>query len=179
MSARYAVYFAPAQNSLLWQLGCAWLGRDAAKDCMLAQPDVEGMASGGVQGLTVSPRRYGLHATLKPPFRLAIGGTHDNLICATRALASRLQPFALPALAVDVLSGFIALRTVHDSDALHALADACVAELDGYRLPADASEIARRRAHGLSPIQETLLARFAYPYVLSEWRFHMTLTEGV
>jgi putative phosphonate metabolism protein len=179
MSARYAVYFAPAQDSLLWGLGCAWLGRDAARGSMLAQPGIDGISSARVHALTVSPRRYGLHATLKPPFRLAIGVTHDMFIAATRALASRMRPFTLPALGVNLLSGFIALRTVHESEALQGLADACVAELDQYRLPADANELARRRAHGLSPLQETLLARFGYPYVLSEWRFHITLTERV
>ena len=108
---------------------------------------------------------------------IAAGVTHDMLIAATRALASRMQPFTLPTLGVDVLSGFIALRTAQEGEALRRLADACVAELDRYRLPADAEEVARRRSHGLSAAQDTLLARFGYPYVLSEWRFHITLTE--
>ncbi len=177
MSARYAVYFSPAQDSLLWQLGCAWLGRDAANDAALAQPHIDGISSERLHALTMSPRRYGLHATLKPPFRLAAGVTHDMLIAATRALASRMQPFTLPTLGVDVLSGFIALRTAQEGEALRRLADACVAELDRYRLPADAEEVARRRSHGLSAAQDALLARFGYPYVLSEWRFHITLTE--
>ena len=34
----------------------------------------------------------------------------------------------------------------------------------------------RFRAAGLSPRQDELLLRWGYPYVLEEWRFHLTLT---
>jgi hypothetical protein len=43
----------------------------------------------------------------------------------------------------------------------------------------DAAEAAKRRAGGLTADQEALLDRFGYPYVLTEWRFHITLTERV
>jgi putative phosphonate metabolism protein len=179
MTARYAVYLAPAQTSPLWQAGCAWLGRDAAVDVELAQPVIAGIPREQLLALTAAPRRYGFHATLKPPFRLTAGVTRDELIEALRALANRMQGFTVPQLQVDVLSGFIALRTAHRSDALQRLADACVVELDQYRLAADPGELLNRRAHGLSAAQEALLARFGYPYVMSEWRFHITLTERV
>ena len=48
---------------------------------------------------------------------------------------------------------------------------------DQFRRPAEASELARRRSAGLSERQDALLVRFGYPYVLDEFRFHMTLTE--
>ena len=38
---------------------------------------------------------------------------------------------------------------------------------------------ARRRAAGLTPRQEELLVRWGYPYVLEQWRFHLTLTGTV
>jgi hypothetical protein len=37
----------------------------------------------------------------------------------------------------------------------------------------------RRRAAGLSPRQDELLTRWCYPYVLEEWRFHLTLTGRI
>ncbi|MEX2455572.1 MAG: DUF1045 domain-containing protein, partial [Rhodospirillaceae bacterium] len=37
-------------------------------------------------------------------------------------------------------------------------------------------ELARRRAAGLTPAQNALLQRWGYPYVLEEFRFHITLT---
>ena len=52
-------------------------------------------------------------------------------------------------------------------------------EFDEFRRPADEAELARRRANGLSPRQEELLKRWGYPYVLEEWRFHLTLTGRI
>jgi putative phosphonate metabolism protein len=179
MTARYAVYFAPAQASLLWQAGCAWLGRDARSGASQRQPRIHGIPPERVQDLTASPRHYGLHATLKPPFRLAPGMTEPMLLAALRTLAAECSPFALPGLAVDMLSGFIALRTIQHSDVLRALCDQCVLQLDRFRRPMDASEAAKRRAVGLTADQEALLERLGYPYVLAEWRFHITLTERV
>jgi hypothetical protein len=60
--------------------------------------------------------------------------------------------------------------------ALEDLADRCVVEFDEFRRPADEAELARRRAATLTPRQEELLLRWGYPYVLEQWRFHLTLT---
>ena len=49
-------------------------------------------------------------------------------------------------------------------------------EFDEFRRPAEEPELARRRASGLTPRQDVLLSRWGYPYVLDEWRFHLTLT---
>ncbi len=38
-------------------------------------------------------------------------------------------------------------------------------------------ELQRRRAANLTPRQEFLLMHWGYPYVLDEFRFHMTLTR--
>ena len=45
------------------------------------------------------------------------------------------------------------------------------------RAPPDEAELARRRQAKLSPRQEANLARWGYPYVFEEWRFHVTLTR--
>jgi putative phosphonate metabolism protein len=179
MTARYALYLAPSEDSPLWRIGCAWLGRDARTGASLPQPAIDAIPAERVHALTASPRRYGLHATLKPPLRLAAGMSVEMLIDAIRALATATSAFTLPTLAIDTLSDFIALRTVHASAALQQLADRSVAELDRFRQPADAEEIAQRRRAGLSARQEALLSRFGYPYVMDEWRFHITLTERV
>jgi putative phosphonate metabolism protein len=176
---RYAVYFAPAQTSTLWQLGCAWLGRDAATGAMLAPPELPGLSSERVLCLTASARHYGLHATLKPPFTLAERMSQDHLTAALTTLARAGRPFTLPALRISMLSDFIALQTETRSELLQQLAERCVAELDFLRRPAQAEELARRRTQGLSPRQEALLQRYGYPYVMDEWRFHMTLTARV
>jgi len=98
---------------------------------------------------------------------------------ALRALAGATEPFILPALTVDQLYNFIALRTTQHSAPLQSLCDRCVAQLDRFRRPMDSAELAQRRASGLTENQEALLMRYGYPYVMTEWRFHITLSEPV
>ena len=83
----------------------------------------------------------------------------------------------MPPLEVTELSGFLALCSVERCDALHALADDCVIAFDEFRHPPGAEELARRRAARLSPLQDALLQKYGYPYVLEAYRFHITLTE--
>ena len=51
-----------------------------------------------------------------------------------------------------------------------------VARFDPFRAPPDAVELDRRRAQRLTTRQEAMLQRWGYPYVMEEFRFHMTLT---
>jgi putative phosphonate metabolism protein len=178
MAARYAVYFAPHESTALWRAGCRWLGRDPCAGAGLAQPEVDGWSAERIWDITASPRLYGFHATLKPPFALAEGRTGAQLADAVQELAARLHTFVLPQLAITSLDGFLALQPTAGSTAeLSALADACVIDLDGFRRPPPAEELVQRRAAGLSPRQDQLLVQFGYPFVLDQFRFHMTLTE--
>lgn len=179
MEARYAVYYAPPVGSELWAYGCRWLGRDPARDVALEQPSVPGWDATRLEALTASPRLYGFHATLKPPFRLADGARETDVDEALRALAQGLPAFALPPLRVSRLGGFLALTPRHPHDGLAALAAACVTGLDHLRRPPGQEELGRRRQAGLSAGQEALLARWGYPYVLEEFRFHLTLTGRI
>lgn len=171
-AARLALYWAPEVDDPLHRLGSAWLGRDAESGAPCIQPTLPEF---DIAALTADPRGYGLHATLKPPFRLA--KNWPEAIGMAKALADRIAPFALPPLAVQDLDGFLALRETAPCPALHALADACVEALDACRAPPDEAELARRRKAGLSPAQAALLERWGYPYVFAEWRFHVTLTR--
>ena len=69
---RQAIYFAPPAGSPLARFGAAWLGWDPE-----AGAEVEDLPVAGLplprEALVAAPRRYGFHATLKPPFRLAAG----------------------------------------------------------------------------------------------------------
>jgi putative phosphonate metabolism protein len=170
--ARVAIYYAPLPTDPLYAAGATWLGRDPESDAPAPQPDLPGIA-----GITSAPRRYGFHATLKPPFRLAPGKLWTELVEAAREVAGRTAPFDLPPLAVAEVEGFLALRETAPCAPLQALADACVERLDPFRAPASEEELARRRHSGLSPEQEAMLDRWGYPYVLGTWFFHMTLTR--
>lgn len=167
---RAAVYWAPEITDPLHALGSAWLGRDAETAAPMRQPDVPNIAE-----ITADARGYGLHATLKPPFRLA--RPYGALVDEVTELAGSIRPFALPPLSVQNLKGFLALRESAPCPPLHALADLCVTELDRFRAPPDEAELARRRRASLSPAQEAMLAAWGYPYVLAEWQFHVTLTR--
>jgi hypothetical protein len=90
-----------------------------------------------------------------------------------------MQPFYLPPLEIARIDNFFCLRPVSDSEAVHNLAAEAVQRFDHFRRPAEEKELAHRRAAGLSERQEHLLLRWGYPYVLDEFRFHLTLTGNV
>jgi hypothetical protein len=166
---RFAVYYTPPAEHPLWRAGCAWLGRDASGD--VTPPACEQVRT---------PWRYGFHATLKAPMRLAPGCDEAGLREAVAALAESMPRFAMPALAVARLSGFIALRPVEavaPAHPLRRLADACVTDLDRFRAPMTSADLQRRLAVPLDPVQQAMLFRYGYPHVLDQFRFHMTLSD--
>jgi len=168
---RYAVYWAPEPGHPLWAAGCDWLGRDAARPLAPTREAEHREA----------PRRYGFHATLKAPMALRDGAEPAAFLAAVAHLAARTPPFAMPALRVGWLSGFLALLPATAMDAAHPLrrlADACVAELDGWR-PAQSEAQWLRRSAGLEPERQAMVRRFGYPHVFEHWRFHMTLSNCV
>lgn len=170
--SRVGIYYCPSNDDPLFTVGAAWLGRDPGSGAPVVQPEIP-----GIEEVTAEARGYGFHATLKPPMRLAAGCSWDGLLTAARKLAGRIAPFELPALAVMDLHGFLALRETEPCAPLQAMADACVAGLDGYRAAPSEAELARRRRARLTAAEEAMLVRFGYPYVLETWFFHMTLTR--
>lgn len=176
---RCAVYFVPEVHSGWWQAGSQWLGRCAASGALLPQQAIAlsaGIAPAQFQALTAEPRRYGWHATLKAPFRLAAGHSLATLRAAMRALAERLPAFDLPPLRVCDSGGFLALRPEGDCPRLDATAAACVQQLHACAQPLSEAELARRRQTQLTPEQDRLLLAWGYPWVLQHFRFHLSLT---
>lgn len=172
---RYAIYFAPEAGSPLWAFGTSWLGRDPETgDAPVAR---FGLSPEIHTAITAAPRRYGFHATLKPPFRLMPETTPEQLTAALQAFAAERAAFDIPAIRVDDIDGFLAFVPARPVAALEKLAGDCVTAFDGFRAPSSEAEIARRRPHALSPRQREYLDSWGYPYVLEEFRFHMTLTE--
>jgi hypothetical protein len=174
---RYAIYFAPGDDTAFGRAGSRWLGRDAASGELLEQPACPGLTAARLAELTTSARRYGFHGTLKPPFRLREGRTLDELEQAVATLATRQKAFAfMPRLAT--MAGFFAWLPADQFGPINTVATACVVELDEYRQAATNAELARRRI-GLVRNQPALLLRWGYPYVLEELRFHLTLSDAV
>lgn len=157
MTARYAIYFAPARDSLLWQRAQDWL----------AQPDLA--------ALTGSARRYGFHATIKAPMALALG--FDDLDAGLAEFAIEHPPVTLTGLAPRLIDGFLALTTEPQPMALTDFAAEVVTALEPFREALTADERARRLKAPLTPRQIELVEQFGYPYVLEQFLFHMTLTD--
>jgi len=170
-AARVALYYAPRPDDRLFAAGATWLGRDPESGAPAPQPDIP-----RIEEVTRQPRRYGFHATLKPPMLLAAGRQWFDVVEAATELADRTAPFDLPPLSVQDLWGFLALRETMPCAPLQALADACVERLDALRAPLSQAELARRRG-SLTPRQDANLLRWGYPYVFDTWFFHMTLTR--
>ncbi len=173
--ARYAVYYVPPADEDWAKWATGWLGWDANTGQAAGHPTATGLPL-PVSDITSTPRKYGLHATIKPPMRLAEGAAYADLAEETAALCSKLKPVRLDALSVEGMGAFIALRPVGDITALNAMAARCVTELDRFRAPASEAELAKRRKNGLSAVQESNLTQWGYPYVLDQFRFHITLS---
>jgi putative phosphonate metabolism protein len=173
---RHAIYFAPREGSPLARFGAEWLGWDAAAGVPREGPDLPGLPRPRAD-LVAGPDRYGFHATLKPPFRLAEGRDRAELEAAIAALAARHAPFALE-LGPGVLHGFVALMETVPARGLEKLAAACVTGLDAFRAPPTAEDLARHGT-GLDPAGTANLHRWGYPWVLDRFRFHMTLTRAL
>nr|WP_231755474.1 DUF1045 domain-containing protein [Bordetella sp. N] len=184
---RYAVYLAPVGD---WRaIGTQWLGRDEQSGADLARAPGDDPRR---HAWTEAPRHYGLHATLKPPFRLAPGTDAASLDGAMRALAAAHRPFGI-ALELRTLRGFLAWCLVENElswatdqgdvaagrAALHALADDAVRRIDPWRAPPTQAELTRRLRADLDPAQRAMLEAWGYPYVLDTFKFHMTLTGNL
>jgi putative phosphonate metabolism protein len=173
---RYAIYYAPARDSLLDRFGAQLLGYDAWTGETLPFPDFATQIATAWQELTQHPRKYAFHATLKAPMALASGRTEAELLTACSAFAEK--PRAIPVITpvVDAISGFIAVVPSARSSELEQLAADCVAEFDFFRRPMTPADRTRRNPSNLTPRQRELLELWGYPYVMEEFRFHMTLT---
>ena len=173
---RYAIYYAPAPGSGLDRFGAQLLGYDAFTGGDLSFPDGMLQMSPDWRELTRDPRKYGFHATLKAPLSLAPGKTEAELLAACEAFA--VTPRAIPVIrpVVGSISGFIAVIPAEPSAELIRLAADCTREFDPFRAPLGAEDRARRNPSQLTPQQREHLDRWGYPYVMEDFRFHMTLT---
>lgn len=167
---RFAIYYAPPGDSDFWQAGASWLGWNPETGQSVAHPDL------GIDlaQLTQTPRKYGLHGTLKPPMRLSCEPA--TFADALDVLSQSLAPVDFGKLKLKPIDGFLAVVPHEQPQALGDTAAQIVRALDPFRAPLSDHDLARRRASGLTARQDELLLRWGYPYVMEEFRFHITLT---
>lgn len=176
---RYALYFTPPKTDALTELAARWLGRDAFSDEAFPAAGAGALTAGDHHEVTAEPRRYGFHATLKAPFELASSVTERDLLDVAADFAARTPAFAIPELVLGQLGHFFALVPASVYQPLQDFAAQVVKTFEPFRTALSDADIARRKPEELSEQQRANLLRWGYPYVLDNFRFHMTLTGRV
>jgi len=166
---RYGVYYT-APNGAFANAGADWLGWDIATGTNRVSPHARDV---------MTPRKYGFHGTIKPPFRISKGFEINKLQSDLEAICADEAYFSLDGLKVTQIGKFLALTPVGSATALAQLASRIVKELDPYRAPPKEAELVKRRRSKLTAAQEANLSAWGYPYVLDEFRFHMTLSGAI
>lgn len=172
---RYAIYYTAPPGPLA-DFGASWLGWDLVSGRGVSHQTLPGLSRAEIAEITQTPRKYGFHGTIKPPFRLADGCDAEGLTLAFQRAAREGAPVTLEGLKLAQIGQFLALVVDGDQAALAGLAGHMVAALDGFRARPSDAELARRRAAGLTPAQDRMLVEWGYPYVFDEFKFHLTLT---
>lgn len=182
-SPRYAVYFIPGDDSELAAYGNSVLRRTANGNDFL-NPDYQfageeiNKKNGVWQRITSTPRHYGFHATLKAPFELTKAYRESDLLSAVEALSHRHAACSLSSLKPMRLASFAALMINEEEQRnIAELASEVVKTLEPFREPLSMQDIARRKPDSLTERQRNMLERFGYPFVMEEFRFHMTLSD--
>ena len=170
---RYAVYFAPRAGAFATRAN-AWLGRDPTSGQSLTQPELPGIDAAAI---TTQARSYGFHGTIRAPFRPAEGMVQGDISQAVAAMAAGLAPVTCTGLRLENLHGFLALTPEGCEAELLALAATVVEATNPLRAPLTSAEITRRRPESLTARQRELLDLWGYPFVMDEFRFHLTLTD--
>lgn len=176
---RYAIYFTPGREDPLTRAAASWLGRDPFSGSAVSHPSVAALSPAEIAFHTAAARRYGFHATLKAPFRLAAGETEQSLDAGALLFAQSAEPVALPRLVLGQIDGYFALLPAEPVPALHRFADEVVVAFERFRAPLTDAEIERRNPDSLKPAEFRNLCQWGYPYVFEAFRFHMTLSGRV
>ena len=175
---RYGVYYAPERGGELDRFGAAWLGRDNETGRIEDPAPPGGLSPEEWREATKSPRHYGFHGTLMPPFPPLPEVNETRIIDRLESLADSLAPFEMAPLSVRRIGSFLALVPT-EQVRLSEVAEACLRAMAPLRIPPTPEENEARRTPTLTPVQDRLLEQWGYPYVLEEFRFHITLTGRV
>ena len=178
MTARYAIYFAPDDDSELGIFGATVLRRRALDASDWLNPDlaVEFPQSSVWSDRIQRPAHYGFHATIKAPFELSKGQSADKLIADLAEFCQSCQTISLQGMAPIRTSRYDALAFEQQPEALRQLASDCVITFEKYRAPLTEADIKRRDPTSLSASEIENMHRFGYPYILDDFNFHMTLS---
>lgn len=173
---RWALYFAPPARGPLARFGADWLGWDAQAGRARAGMELAGLPRPWDE-ITVGPRKYGFHATLKAPFPLAADRDPVALDAAITALAADFARFR--SCCGSMLWGpswrWCPLGPVRRSARWRRPVSRGSTCSGAFRR----REQALRAASIRDERQRRNLERWGYPFVLEDFRFHMSLTGAL
>ena len=170
---RAAIFFTPPAGHPLSRAAGHWLGRNAFDGEPTRPPDA------ALDERIASPARYGFHATMKAPFRLAEGTDLVDLDAALASFCAANAPVTLEHLILARIGRFFALVPQSPPPALIELESAIVRQFERFRAPLSRAELARREPEHLTERQRENLTAWGYPFVFADFRFHMTLTGPI
>jgi hypothetical protein len=171
MFERYAIFYTP--TGALADFGAQWLGWDSAHGRPVVQPEIAGI---DVPTITQTARKYGLHGTLKAPFKLAEGCDLAQLQNVATTFVIGQPAFEIGALTLRHDSGFVALRPRSQQIGLRDFAAVAVKAFDGFRAALTDVDIARRREANLTARQDQQMLDWGYPFIFDDFHFHLTLS---
>lgn len=173
LAVRYAIYLTAPPETALCDAAARWLGRSpfAGPHDVPTVPEAPAAADPSV------PARYGFHATMRAPFRLAEGASEADLVAAFRTFAARHSTVET-VLRTARLSRFVALVAA-DNAPLAALSEAALHAFEPFRAPLTAADRARRQPERMDDRGRALLDAWGYNLVMERYLFHMTLSGPV
>jgi len=169
---RAAIYYTPPRADPLTRCAADWLGRDAFTELRTRQPDAV------IDLFVTDAARYGFHATIKAPFRLAPGRALEELAARLSTFSRNREGLDLGRLDVARLDGFFALVPTRHQPNLAALEADVRVGFDEFRASLTEVEIRRRQPDRLTERQRQNLLRWGYPHVGADFWFHMTLASA-
>ena len=176
---RYIIGFTPPPRDPLTMVAASWLGRNVYTGERVDESETGGLGLREVAFHTALPRRYGFHAALKAPFRLAEPTAEAALLRDLMRYSGTLEPFQIPRLEVARLGNTFGLVPSYPLAAVNYLAAVLTQEFDHFRAQLTEAEIDRCDPDLLSATQFANLHRWGCANVMDEFRFQMQLTGPV
>lgn len=172
--ARYAIFWLPPADSALARFGREWFGLCPEAGEVNA-PERFGLPADLAAEAIARPRRYALHGTIVAPFRPAEGLNAATISKELRRFCARRAVLRTGPLRLARLTRHLALVPESGTAALDWLAADCVTHFHRFRAPTTPEDIARYTAERYTLRQQENARQFGYPFVLSDFRFHVTL----
>ncbi|RIA47621.1 DUF1045 domain-containing protein [Dichotomicrobium thermohalophilum] len=171
---RYAIFWLPPADSPLAAFGREWFGTCPERG-EVGAPATFGLPEELAAEAIQRPRRYTLHGTVVAPFRPAEGVSGEALADELRVFCARRAVRRTGPLGFWRLSRHLALIPEGGTARLDWLAAEAVTHFNAFRAPTTEADLARYPAEQHSERQRQNVRDFGYPYVLSEFIFHITL----